>query len=356
MLTSRTKYCYIVLLSVLGYACEKNSSCPNVTPGAMVDNNGCPVFIYLDETNHTTIIAAPEAIVGESYTLNGQEYLVADSTILYDRIAAGEDVSHLVTTRVTNMRGLLQYLPDYPESEFNEEISHWDVSNVTNMSYLFDQAGLFNQDLSAWDVSSVTSMQEMFSFAGGFNQDISDWDVSSVTHMERMFKSALSFDHDLTGWEVNQVTHCAYFGESTGRLRGKKPLFTNCADGKLEGVYPYKTTNIWCANDREISGDVAFLIHETGHYTFSDWTFGAYTTCWGRRGSSTISGDVSFIVVDGVLTFTEFEDNSGTIWSFKKHIIKGDTWRFEWHNNYEESASVAITFEDGVPFNEVISR
>lgn len=351
----RPKYVYILLLSVLGFACEKNNiSCPDVPAGAMVDENGCPVFIYLDENNGRTIIATIEAIIGESYSLNGQDYLIADSALLYNRIAAGEDVSQLVTTHVTNMSGLLQHLPEFPNSDFDQNIGHWDVSNVTDMSYLFDQAGGFNQDLSAWNVSSVTTMREMFSFAGRFNQDIGGWDVSNVMDMYRMFQSALSFDQDLKGWEVSQVTNCAYFSESTGRLRGNEPFFTNCVDGGLEGVYPYKTTEIWCASDSEISGLVSVEIRETGHYTFSDWVFGAYGICYG--GGSSFAGDFAFIVRDSVLTFTGFENSFGTIWSFKNHIIKGDTWRFDWDNTYGESASVSLTFEDGVPFNEVKSR
>ena len=37
----------------------------------------------------------------------------------------------------------------------------------------------FNQDISSWDVSSVTDMEYMFR-ATPFNQDISSWDVSNV--------------------------------------------------------------------------------------------------------------------------------------------------------------------------------
>ena len=61
---------------------------------------------------------------------------------------------------------------------FNQDISDWDVSSVTNMNGMFNSASAFNQDISGWDVSSVTDIEKMFDGAYAFNQDISDWDVS----------------------------------------------------------------------------------------------------------------------------------------------------------------------------------
>ena len=47
------------------------------------------------------------------------------------------------------------------ESEFNRDISKWDVSNVRNMNEMFKKSK-FNGDISKWDVSKVTDMEEMF--------------------------------------------------------------------------------------------------------------------------------------------------------------------------------------------------
>jgi abortive infection bacteriophage resistance protein len=57
----------------------------------------------------------------------------------------------LVTTKVTNM----EYL--FHSSQFNGNISHWDVSNVKNMIGVFYNSQ-FNGDISHWNFSNVENM------------------------------------------------------------------------------------------------------------------------------------------------------------------------------------------------------
>ena len=65
------------------------------------------------------------------------------------------------------------------------------------MAYMFSGASNFNVDISDWDVSNVISMTWMFSGASNFNVDISDWDVSRVNSMARMFQYATDFTQKL---------------------------------------------------------------------------------------------------------------------------------------------------------------
>jgi len=95
----------------------------------------------------------------------------------------------------------------YYDNKQDCEIKHgfielWDVSSVTDMSYMFCNSQ-FNRDISAWDVSNVTDMKFMF-YNSQFNGDISAWDVSNVTNMRYIFYGNV-FIKDISGWNVSNV-------------------------------------------------------------------------------------------------------------------------------------------------------
>ena len=85
-------------------------------------------------------------------------------------------------------------------SEFDGDISEWNVSNVTNMSGMF-YASPFTGDISSWDVSNVSAMSYMFE-KSKFNGDISNWDVSNVKRFTHIFMNS-SFSGDISNWKIN---------------------------------------------------------------------------------------------------------------------------------------------------------
>merc|ERR1719174_1647732 len=103
---------------------------------------------------------------------------------------------------------------------FNQDLSNWDVGQVTNMAHMFYRAILFDQDLSKWNVATITGMQAMFREAIAFNQDLSKWNVGRVTDMRTMFRGATSFKQVLCGdaWVNSKADKADMFMDSPGSI------------------------------------------------------------------------------------------------------------------------------------------
>ena len=112
-------------------------------------------------------------------------------------------------SNVTYMRGMFQ-----GATSFNQNISNWNVSNVISMFEMFKGATKFNQPLNNWDVSNGPNMNAMFQGATKFNQPLNNWDVSNVTDMGWMFDGATSFDQNISNWNVSNVTNYDGFADN----------------------------------------------------------------------------------------------------------------------------------------------
>ena len=69
------------------------------------------------------------------------------------------------------------------------DISKWDTSKVTDMSYMFNGCKLLEYlNLSGWNISNVISMSEMFHGCESLKKlNISGWDISNVRYMAWTF-------------------------------------------------------------------------------------------------------------------------------------------------------------------------
>tara|TARA_B100000749_G_C18431332_1_gene468087 strand:+ start:1002 stop:1730 length:729 start_codon:yes stop_codon:yes gene_type:complete len=137
----------------------------------------------------------------------------------------------IYTGQVTNMSSLF----------YNEfiiySISGWDISNVTDMSYMFrfsrfTPSSLSSGGIEQWNVSSVINMKGMFSDASRFSQDISNWDVSNVTNMDSMFFNATEFGRQTDGianWCVINISHePELFSYRANLHQDKRPRWGTC--------------------------------------------------------------------------------------------------------------------------------
>jgi hypothetical protein len=80
----------------------------------------------------------------------------------------------------------------------------------------------FNEDISRWNVSNVVDMSCMFDGATSFSGDLSCCDVGQVETMQCMFYGATSFTHQLGGaWSTSTATKLDMFRNSPGTIAGK---------------------------------------------------------------------------------------------------------------------------------------
>ena len=137
---------------------------------------------------------------------NLETHVFSDSPTEYVSVYTKEDAkTYGKRAAVSNMTDMVYLFGGAGASTFNQDISSWDVSNVTNMLSMFSGATTFNQDISFWDVSNVTNMGRMFLDASAFNQDLSNWNVGNVTDMAYMFYNVYGFNSDISNWDTSNV-------------------------------------------------------------------------------------------------------------------------------------------------------
>ncbi|MEI6590643.1 MAG: BspA family leucine-rich repeat surface protein, partial [Actinomycetes bacterium] len=123
------------------------------------------------------------------------------------------------TTSLQNMNSAFSNNP-----AFNQPLPNWDTSNVTSLDHAFSNSPNFNQDISDWDTSNVTNMNRVFESASAFNQPLNSWDVSSVQSFEGMFDGTSSFNQELTSWDTSEATSFIIMFRYSAFNNGGQPL------------------------------------------------------------------------------------------------------------------------------------
>lgn len=115
-----------------------------------------------------------------------------------------QSLSDWDTSKVTNMSNM--FAQQLNVSGFNQDIGSWNTSSVTNMGLMFYNNYYFNNggssSINNWNTSNVIDMNNMFYQAGVFNQPIGNWNVSKVRNMSFMFYRANAFNQDISSWNL----------------------------------------------------------------------------------------------------------------------------------------------------------
>ena len=173
-----------------------------------------------------------------------------------DRFLKSINLSGFDTSNVTDMSWM-----------FNEcsgltslDLSSFDTSKVTDMGFMFNGcSGLTSLDLSSLDTSNVTDMQQMFCGCSGLTSlDLSPLDTSKVTCMSDMFSDCSSLTSlDLSSLDTSNVTsmwamfyNCSGLTSldlssfDTSKVTDMGFMFSGCSDLSSLDLSSFDTSNV----------------------------------------------------------------------------------------------------------------
>jgi len=142
-----------------------------------------------------------------------------------------QDLSKFNTSKVTNMSGMFKGATNFTgytsqlnitnfkskmffsDSNFESSIGEWVTGNVTNMSKMFFSDSNFESSIGEWVTENVNNMSGMFEEASEFDANISQWKTGKVTDMSRMFLGAESLNK-----RISSQTSCGVPQRNIGYL------------------------------------------------------------------------------------------------------------------------------------------
>ena len=227
---------------------KKSSTPPATTANAKNiedEDSDYEIKLWLDPTDKTAYYyAEPEKV-----------YLNADSSKMFYSDYYGQkiknilelDLSHFDTSQVTNMSSMFYGMSNLTTLN----LSYFDTSQVTNMSSMFTYMYKFTTlDLSSFNTSKVTDMNHMFENMSNLTTlDLSNFDTSQVTDMGHMFylededelKDKLEKIYVNNDFNTAKLTYFSEMFRNRKKLRGGNGSYL---------ANPYDADKTWLRVDR----------------------------------------------------------------------------------------------------------
>ena len=192
------------------------------------------------------------------YSENEKILLNDNSNRLFQNLTALEeiDLSSFDTSNVTDMSFMFNYCTKLKQLD----LSNFDTSNVTSIQGMFQKCeSLEEVDLSSFDTSNVTDMNYMFNYCTKLKQlDLSNFDTSNVTSIRVMFQRCESLEEvDLSNFNTSKVTDMAYLFNKdinlksinisnfdTSNVSSMRSMFYNCSKLTELDVSKFDTSNV----------------------------------------------------------------------------------------------------------------
>lgn len=158
------------------------------------------------------------------------------------------EVPAFLPPTVKNLERALWHSPLFNDSN----ISNWDISNVTDITGLFQGCAQFNQPLNDWNISKCAGLLMLFRLCSNFNQPLDKWDTSNIKTMSYMFQNAESFNQDISGWDVSNLNQAWYmFIGASAFNNGENPGVDNLGIGawNVSNLGNYEGSVAWAVSN-----------------------------------------------------------------------------------------------------------
>lgn len=162
------------------------------------------------DDNDTLVIFPENGITGESkgYNTRNHEFDIynAETNKREDLPSYNPEIKYVKTEGKLVFYGSLRGM-FYCSSAKEIDLSSFDTSNVTDISYMFAHSQVLRLDLFSFDTSKVTNMRSMFTSCSVAHLDLSNFDTSNVTDMAYMFSGSDVNSLDLSSFNTRNVAN-----------------------------------------------------------------------------------------------------------------------------------------------------
>ena len=204
---------------------------------------------------------------------NNQWFGTATTSIYRIRIAAPNGADHKPNlsqvTSLYKMFGTSNNNTDIGSGFFedtNDNLEHWDVSTITNMSYMFRNPDPISTKVSGaenilkcsnWDVSNVTNFNNFMSGYSGFvrgswgtqtNIDMTNWDTSGATDMSYMFWFHGKNKPGVENFRTENVINLSHF-YGGGTWNAKTKMYNSILRWDVSNVENFSSASITVGNN-----------------------------------------------------------------------------------------------------------
>lgn len=120
-----------------------------------------------------------------------------------------ELITELPKINITGVNSLSSLFNGFKNLK-NVDVSEWDTSDVTNMSYLLSDTSIENIDLSGFNTSNVSNMNGMFELSKIKELNLTNFDTSNVKYMYAMFNQSKLQTLDISSFDASKVINIKY--------------------------------------------------------------------------------------------------------------------------------------------------